>query len=179
MITIKSNKEQKLPFYKNYSLLRKFVVKYIFKFFLYGYLFLGGAVAISLLFLKLFTVTSGYIKYLQFLWFIPIGYCFIRFIIILSTTNYKWRFYRISHYRLKKREYNENYFKYEIYEPCTRLIVKDILYEFNLKNEYKVLKTKYLRVNQRIEDEKVRLLTQFMRRNETNQIQEVVYGENL
>lgn len=167
-----------MPLYKDYSLLGKFIIKYIFNFFLYGYLFLSGAVFIYLLFLKLFTVTYGYIRYLQFLWFIPIGYCFIRFIIILSTTNYKWRFYRISHYRLKKKEFNENYFKYEIYEPCTRLIVKDIMYEFNLKNEYEVLKIKYLLVNQRIEDEKVRLLTQFMRRDKTNQIQEVMYGEN-
>jgi len=152
---------------------------YIGSYVLYGYLFLGGAVIIGIIFFKLFTVTSVYIKYLHFIWFIPICYCFIRFIIILSTTNYKWRFYRISHYRFKNKEYNENYFKYEIYEPCTRLIVKDVLYEFNLKKEYEVLKKKYLRVNQRIEDEKVRLLTQFMRRNKINQIQEVAYGKNL
>jgi hypothetical protein len=124
-------------------------------------------------------MTSGYIKYLQILWFIPAGYCFARFVIILSTTNYKWRFYRLSHYRLEKKGYDENYFKYEIYEPCTRLIVKDVLYEYRLKNEYEILKNKYLRVNQRIEDEKARLLAHVMRKNDTKQIQEVVYGENL
>jgi len=52
-----------------------------------------------------------------------------------------------------------------MYEPCTRLIVKDILYEYNLKNEYRELKKKYLKVNQRLEDEKVRILSEVMRRN--------------
>ena len=167
----------KLPFYRNNSLLAVFIIKYIFKFLLYGYLFLGGTILISFLFFKLFVATSGYFRYLTVFLLVPAVYCFIRFIFILSTTNYKWRFYRISRYRLEKKGYNEDYFKYEIYEPCTRLIVKDILYEYQLKNEYEALKTKYLRVNQRIEDEKARLLSHVMRRNKIKQ--EVAYGENL
>jgi len=172
-----SDRLDKPPFFRNYSLLRVFIVKYIYKFLLYGYLFLGGAVFIGFLFLKLFAMASGYMRYLTILLLIPAAYCFVRFIIILATTNYKWRFYRISRYRLEKKGYNEDYFKYEIYEPCTRLIVKDILYEYQLKNEYEALKTKYLRVNQRIEDEKARLLSHVMRRNKIKQ--EVAYGENL
>ena len=75
----------------------------------------------------------------------------------------------MAHYRLSTRPYSENYFKYEIFEPCTRLIVKDILCEYNLENEYKILKSKYLKVNQRIDDEKVRILSQVIRQNEQKQ----------
>jgi hypothetical protein len=176
---MKDEKLKKTLFYKNNTLLGKFILKYIFKFFLYGYLFLSGAIISGLLFFTLFAITHGYIKYLQFLWIIPIGYCLIRFINIISTTNYKWRFYRMAHYRLNTRGYSEDYFKYEIYELCTRLIVKDILYEYNLRDEYKTLKRDYLYVNQRIEDEKVRLLAQVIRRDKPNQAQEVINGEIL
>jgi hypothetical protein len=100
-------------------------------------------------------------------------------VIILSTTRYKWRFFRISHYRLNKRGYSEDYFKYEIYEPCTRIIVKNILYEYGLKEEYETLKRKYLKINQRIEDEKVRILSQVIRRNEQKQTEEVAHGKDL
>jgi len=72
----------------------------------------------------------------------------------------------MAHYRLYTRPYSENYFKYEIFEPCTRIIVKDILYEYNLEDEYKNLKGKYLKVNQRIEDGKARILSEVIRRNE-------------
>jgi len=140
---------------------------------------LGGTVIFSFLFIRLFTINVNLIKYLQLLWLIPTGYCFVRFIIILSSTRYKWRLYRMSHYRLKNRGYSEDYFKYEIFEPCTRLIVKDILFEYNLKNEYIILKNKYLKVNQRIEDEKVRILNQFIRKDTKEQIQEETYGEIL
>jgi hypothetical protein len=122
---------------------------------------------------------DGLLKYLQLLWFAPIVYCLVRFGTILSTTRYKWRFYRISHYRLSRHGYSENYFKYEIYEPCTRIIAKNILYEYGLNKEYETLKRKYLKVNQRIEDEKVRILSQVIRRNEQKQTQEVAYGKDL
>ena len=171
-------KKGKTPFYKDKDLLGKFILLYIFKFFFYGYLFLLGCVITGILFSEFYSLSNGIIKYLQFIWAIPFLYCFMRFIIILSTTYYKWRFYRISHYRLKKRGYSEDYFKHEIYEPCTRIIVKDVLYEYNLKEEYELLKRRYLKVNQRIEDEKVRILAHVMRRD-NNQTKEVAYGENL
>ena len=155
-----------MVFFKNNDLLGKFIFKYIFKYLFYGYLFLGGALIMGILFHILFFMLNSYIKYLQFLWFFPICYCLARFVVVLSTTNYKWRFFRISHYRLNKKGYSENYFRGEIYEPCTRIIVKDILYEYHLQNEYQILKTKYLKVNQRLEDEKVRILSAVIRRNE-------------
>jgi len=123
-------------------------------------------------YIYLFNLTNTYLKYLWLLLLIPTFYCFLRFIRILSTTKYKWRLFRMAHYRLNTRVYSENYFKYEIYEPCTRLIVKDILYEYNLKNEYKILISKYLQINQRVEDQKARLLSEIISRNEQKLTQE-------
>jgi len=167
---------KKVPFYKNNKLLVKFIFLYIFIFLFYGYLFLGGAIIFGLIFINIFYKASGFLKYIQFLWLIPSGYCFIRFIVVISTTKYKWRLYRIAYYRLNTRGYSEDYFKYDIYEACTRLIVKHILYEFGFKNEYSVLKRKYLKVNQRIEDQKVRILSDVIRRDKENQLQEVSNG---
>jgi hypothetical protein len=90
----------------------------------------------------------------------------VRFVLILSTTRYKWRFYRISYYRLRTRGFYENYFKYEMYEPCMRLIVKRLLKEFGFQNEYKEMLREYVKVNHRIEDSKNRLLESVMRVNE-------------
>ena len=175
MINISMDEENsvKTTFYKNSNLLVKFVFLYVFYFFLYGYLFIGGTIIFGLLFYRLFFITHGTIKYFQFLWLIPSGYCFIRFVAVLLTTRRKWRLYRIAHYRMNTRGYSEDYFKYEIYEPCTRLIVKNILYEYNLKTEYIILKSKYLKVNQRIEDEKARILSSVIRRDRENGTQEV------
>jgi hypothetical protein len=172
-------KEDILPFYKNKELLGRFILCYFSQFLFYGYLFLASSIIMGILFFKLYSSFNGLLKYTQFIWFAPITYCLVRFVIILSTTRYKWRFYRISHYRLTKRGYSENYFKYEIYEPCTRIIVKNILYEYGLKEEYETLKKKYLKINQRIEDEKVRILSQVIRRNEQKHTEEVAHGKNL
>jgi hypothetical protein len=166
-------------FYKNNALMGKFIFNYFSKFLFYGYLFLIGSTIMGLLFFSLYNFFDGLLKYLQFIWFVPIIYCTSRFGIILSTTRYKWRFYRISHYRLNKKGYSENYFKYEIYEPCTRIIVKNILYEYGLKYEYKALKKKYLKVNQRLEDQKVRILSEVIHRHEQKQTQEVLDGKKL
>jgi hypothetical protein len=176
---MKQEKDKALPFYKSKVLMGKFIFNYFSKFLFYGYLFLAGSIITGLLFLRFYNFFEGILKYLQFIWFAPIIYCITRFGIILSKTRYKWRFYRISHYRLDKKGYSENYFKYEIYEPCTRMIVKNILYEYGLINEYETLKKKYLKVNQRFEDQKVRILSEVIRRNEQKQTQEASDGKKL
>ena len=155
--------------YKDKRLLPIFVVKYITRFFLYGYLYLAGSLIFCFVLNHLFVAINPPYNYFSLTLILAIGFTFVRFCMILSTTRYKWRFYRLSYYRLQNKGYSEDYFKYEIFEPCTRLIVKDVLYQFNLQKEYKELKMKYLHVNQRIEDEKARLLN-YVQRREINHI---------
>jgi hypothetical protein len=108
-----TGKEENLTFYKNNSLISKFIIKYLYYYFLYGWLFLLGTIITGLLFLYLFNLTYDFIKYLQLLWLIPTTYCFFRFVRILATTKYKYRLFRIEHYRLYTRAYMVKSYKVE------------------------------------------------------------------
>ena len=147
---------------KNQNLFLKFIWYFITVFFLYGYICLGGAILSLITLIKLLSVINGLIKYVSFVLLLPMGYAFFRFILILSSTKYKWRFYRLSYYRLKTRGFSEKYFKYEMYEPCMRLIIKNLLNEFGFQSQYVEMKDKYIKVNYRVEDAKNRLLESVM-----------------
>jgi hypothetical protein len=159
--------EQSVYFFQEYQLLPKFLFVYITYFFFYGYVCLAGTIGLSVILAELLRVSHGAFKFVSFALLLPIGYAFVRFILILATTRYKWRFYRISYYRLQKKGFSESYFKYEMYEPCMRLIVKRLLKEFGFQKEYKEMLQKYIKVNQRMEDAKNRLLESVVRDNET------------
>jgi hypothetical protein len=150
-----------------YQLLPRFFFTYITYFFFYGYIFLVTTIGLSVIFAELLRVLYSWAKFISFIFLLPLGYAFVRFILILSTTRYKWRFYRISYYRLQTRGFSEDYFKYEMYEPCMRLIVKRLLKEFGFQNEYKEMFRKYVKTNLRIEDAKNRLLKSVIHDNET------------
>ena len=61
---------------------------------------------------------------LSFLILIPI---FVQFVRIIISTKQKYRYYKITKYRLENREFKEEFFIVEMYEPCFRLIVKDLV----------------------------------------------------
>ena len=81
---------------------------------------------------------------------------------ILFSTSYKFRYYKISLYRLKTRGYKDSYFECEMHEPCFRLIIKDILKSYGYKREYEKLKEKCRGKNIRVERAKERLLERVM-----------------
>jgi len=143
---------------KNNNLFIRFTWQFITVFFLYGYICLAGAIISFVTLIYLLSIINGWVKYVSFVLLIPLGYAFFRFILILSSTKYKWRFYRLSYYRLKTRGFSEDYFKYEMYEPCMRLIIKNLLNEFGFQNQYAEMNDKYIKVNYRVEDAKNRLL---------------------
>ena len=94
--------------------------------------------------------------------FIISGIAFVRFLLICGTTTTKWRYYKISIYRLRTRGYKEEYFKYEMYEPCMRLIIKDIFNSFDIFYRYAELYRDFAKKDYRIQDAKDRLLSSFM-----------------
>jgi hypothetical protein len=167
-------------FFNDRHLLPNFVWEYITCYFLYGYLCLIITTVLTVFLLFLLKTILGWEKYVSFLLLIPIGYAFIRFVLILASTQYKWRFYRISNYRLQTRGFKETYFKYEMYEPCMRLIAKKLLYKYGYQEEYKEMIGKYIKVNQRIEDAKNRLLESVIRDEKIkSNYKEDSYGKNL
>lgn len=148
------------------KLLPSFIVRFLIYYFLYGYLFLLFTVILVFMFHYFYRDLISPYNLFSFI-FLVIGIiCFVRFFLIAITTRYKWRFYRISIYRLKNRKYSENYFKYEMFEPCMRLIIKDLLRKFGYKKEYQNLFDKYSKTDTRIEDIKDRLLKSAMRKYE-------------
>ena len=135
-------------------------------YFFYGYLFFLLTISSIFAFTFFYRNFIAPINLFSFAFLILGSICFIRFILIVITTRYKWRFYRISIYRLENKKYSDNYFKYEMFEPCMRLIIKDLLNQFGYKNEYYSLLNKYSKTDTRIEDIKDRLLKSTMRKYE-------------
>jgi len=64
---------------------------------------------------------------------------------ILITSGYqrKFKFYRVTIKRFEKHGYKDIYFEQYMYEPCMRIISKDILRRFGLEHKYKLLFEKY------------------------------------
>jgi hypothetical protein len=167
-------------FFNDKRLLPKFVWEYVTYYFLYGYLCLAVTAVLTFFLIFLLKTIPGWEKYVSLILLIPIGYTFIRFVLILVSTHYKWRFYRITNYRLQTRGFNEMYFRYEMYEPCMRLITRRILYKYGYQDEYKEMIGKYIKENQRVEDAKNRLLESVIHDDEIkSNMKEENYGKNL
>ncbi len=136
-----------------------FIIRFLTKYSIYTYILLLISSSSFYLFITIFTkVDPLSFRILSFFFLIPFFYSFIRLLIILSSTKYKWRYYKISLYRLEKKGYKEDYFKYEMFEPCMRLIIKDILHQYGKDKEYLSLYDKYSKKNVYIEDFKENLL---------------------
>ncbi len=65
-----------------------------------------------------------------------------QFFRIIFSTKHKFKYYRISLYRLNTRGYKDSYFECEMHEPCFRIIIKDLLDSKGYANEYLLLKRK-------------------------------------
>lgn len=125
------------------NLLPKFIFKFLTKYFLYGYLCIIGFGLCGVVFYRISHLGFPY----KILCLIPIAVCLVIipcFVRICCSTNTKWRFYKISCYRFATRKFSDEWFKYEMGEPCMRLIIKDLCYENNCRGEYKMLCQKYV-----------------------------------
>lgn len=145
---------------------KEFFLKFFTKYFLYGYLCLGGIVffAVTTLFImKKFLFPTNLLGLVSFLILIPI---FAQFVRITISTNHKYRYYKITKYRLETRGFKENYFIVEMYEPCFRLIIKDLLYSYGFSQEYKTLMEKCKTKDLRVEKAKERLLAKIKEKHQ-------------
>lgn len=142
-----------------------FIFKTLAKYFLFGYLCLAGLLFLSFLIifisknfsfpLRLFSVVPAFV-------FIPL---FAQFVRILISIPEKYKFFKISVYRLKTRGYKDEYFECEMHEPCFRLMIKDLLENFGYGNEYLHLKQKCAQSDVRVEKAKERLLRKVKAQN--------------
>lgn len=148
------------------ELKKKFIVKYIFLYFLYGHLFFLGMVISVTAGIKIFMLCSFPFCCLAVLSLIPFGICAKYYIRILSTTKFKWKFYRVSSYRIRKRTFDEEWFCDYMNEPCMRLIIRDLCFEYGYRDEYRSLYKRYAHVNHYLEVRKMQLIEEVKRKNE-------------
>jgi energy-coupling factor transporter transmembrane protein EcfT len=136
-----------------------FLPLYFSRYFRYGYLFLLLLIIATIAIVASLGISIIILKIIIILLAFLIGiYAFVRLLNILFSTKYKWRYYNITIYRLKTRGFNETYFENEMYEPCMRLIIKDLIYNNNNSNNYKKLQMKYINDNYSIDDAKNHLI---------------------
>jgi len=148
------------------KLKRDFIIKYIFIFFLYGHLFfLGISISVFAGIVLLLELAFPW-KLSAVLCLIPFFICLNYYIRILSTTKFKWKFYKVYSYRLKTKPFDEDWFSDHMYEPCMRLIIRNMCYEYGYKDEYKTMYIKYAHENHFLEMKKQELIEQIKKRDQ-------------
>jgi hypothetical protein len=131
-------------FNKN-TLFRFFLIKYILIYNIYGNIFLGGSLAIILIIINIYNIYAHekYFLILLILSVIVSIYTLTKGLLITLSFKKKWKYFYITIKRIKSKGYNDNYFSMSMYEPCMRVISKDVLNIFSLSENYSKLKTKY------------------------------------
>lgn len=141
----------------------RFFKNLLFKYFLFGYLCLLGIIILlsaAFFIYKTFLFPKNLISLIFVFCSFPVIGQFLR---ILFSTHYKYRYYKISLYRLKTRGYKDEYFECEMHEPCFRLIIRDLLISNGLSKEYFELCKKCHGKNLRVEKAKEKLLAKVMK----------------
>jgi hypothetical protein len=65
---------------------------------------------------------------------------FRKWLLITILSKKKYRFYKLAVEKLDVGEYDKYYFLNGMYDPCFRIIVKDLLYRYGLEDKYVELK---------------------------------------
>ena len=64
---------------------------------------------------------------------------FRKWLIITCLSKKKYRFYKTAVEKLEVGKYDKYYFLNGMYDPCFRIIVKDLLYKYKLEDKYSEL----------------------------------------
>ena len=119
---------------------KDFIKKYLTKYYIFGYCCLLGFIPQSVL-IYLATFIPSPFKYMV-LTALTIGsiLLFRKWLLITILSKKKYRFYKLAVEKLDVGEYDKYYFLNGMYDPCFRIIVKDLLYRYGLEDKYAELK---------------------------------------
>jgi hypothetical protein len=119
---------------------KDFIKKYFTKYYIFGYFCLLGFIPQSAL-IYLATLLPYPINFLA-LSFLTVGsiLLFRKWLLITCLSKKKYRFYKTAVEKLEIGKYDKYYFLNGMYDPCFRIIVKDLLYKYGLKDKYIELK---------------------------------------
>jgi len=119
---------------------KTFLKKYFTKYYIFGYCCILGFIPQSL-FIYGATLLPKPFNYIALL-FLTIGsvLLFRKLVLITALSKKKYRFYKTALEKLESGRYDKNYFLNGMYDPCFRVIVKDLLYQYNRQKDYQDLK---------------------------------------
>jgi hypothetical protein len=118
---------------------KDFIKKYITKYYVFGYCCLIGFIIQSII-IYLAILLPPLPKVISLL-FLIIGsiLLFRKWLIITCLSKKKYRFYKTAVEKLEVGKYDKYYFLNGMYDPCFRIIVKDLLYKYKLEDKYSEL----------------------------------------
>lgn len=118
---------------------KDFIKKYITKYYVFGYCCLIGFIIQSII-IYLAMLLPPLLKVISLL-FLIIGsiLLFRKWLIITCLSKKKYRFYKTAVEKLEVGKYDKYYFLNGMYDPCFRIIVKDLLYKYKLEDKYSEL----------------------------------------
>lgn len=118
---------------------KDFIKKYITKYYVFGYCCLLGFIIQSII-IYLAMLLPPLLKVISLL-FLIIGsiLLFRKWLIITCLSKKKYRFYKTAVEKLEVGKYDKYYFLNGMYDPCFRIIVKDLLYKYKLEDKYSEL----------------------------------------
>lgn len=121
--------------------LKIFIKKYFLKYYIFGYTcILGFFLQASLTYLAT-KINNLPIRLIVFiLVFIGSVLLLRKWLIITLLSKKKYHFFKQGYRMLSSGRFDKNYFLNGMFDPCFRIIVKDLLHEFGLDNEYSKLK---------------------------------------
>lgn len=154
--------------YDEKVLQRKFWRKFFARYFLYGYVLLFAMLFLGLASFCGFSLFGFPLNLIGVIPLVLIVGLFPYFFRICFSTNQKWKFYKVNTYRLRNKPFSEDWFNCEMYEPCMRLIIKDLCREYGYTDQYQKMYREYAHVDLRLERKKKELLQTVI--NERNSV---------
>ncbi len=132
---------------------QRFFIRFLFIYNVYGNLFFLLSIVSGIL--LWFVGHSGlqvFLKWgLLFILIVALLASLFEAVLITSGFKRKLKFYRVTKQRLRKHGFHEEYFRVGMYEPCMRILSKDLLKRIGRPDAYSLLKEKYGNKNQEIE----------------------------
>lgn len=122
---------------------KTFIKKYLTHYYIFGYCcILGFGLQTVFYLLNYHFVPRPFTYVVQVM--LTIGSILLvrKWILITYLSKRKYRYYKLGIEMLERNEYKEHFFLNGMYDPCFRVITKDVLYNYKRKYEYSLLKEK-------------------------------------
>lgn len=119
---------------------KTFLIRYFTKYYIFGYCCFFGFIPQAFFYFLSSLIPKPYCYIPYF--FLTIGsiLLFGKWLRITTLSKRKFRFYRLAIKKLEAGDFDKNYFLNGMYDPCFKVIVKDLLYRYGMKEYYQSLK---------------------------------------